>query len=252
MHNPLDLAGRRILVTGASSGIGRETAVVLSRLNARLLLVGRDMERLQAAHGMLEGSGHRAEVFDLAAAGEIARWLNAQTESDGPFAGLAHCAGVHAAGPVAVLSEKKVDDVLRSNVAAPLALVRALRQPGCFARGGSIVFVSSAAAHAGSPGLSLYAASKAALAGLTRSLAVELAREEIRVNSVVAGWVDTEMTARIRRTLTDAQFQAIVEQHPLGTGSARDVANAIAFLLADTARWITGSELFVDGGYTAH
>jgi NAD(P)-dependent dehydrogenase (short-subunit alcohol dehydrogenase family) len=113
------------------------------------------------------------------------------------------------------------------------------------------VFVASAAALAGAPALSAYAASKAALIGLAKSLAVELAPQRIRVNCVAAGWVDTALTARLRATLTERQYESIVAMHPLGIGAARDVANAIAFLLSDAASWVTGSVLVVDGGYTA-
>jgi NAD(P)-dependent dehydrogenase (short-subunit alcohol dehydrogenase family) len=191
-------------------------------------------------------------VFDLACTAEIGAWVKGLAEQEGPFAGLVHCAGMHAAAPLSVLSQQKIEQILGLNVTTAVLLAKAFRQKGCCTRGASIVFLSSVAARAGSPGLSVYGASKAALAGLTKSLALELARDEIRVNCVLPGLVETEMTARLRQTLTPEQFQGIAAEHPLGIGSARDVAHAIAFLLAGTGRWITGSELIVDGGYTAH
>ncbi len=249
---PLDLEGRAVLVTGASSGIGRETAILLSSLNARLVLAGRDRERLDATLAGLAGSGHRTERFDLAALDEIGPWLKQLCAGTGPLHGLVHCAGVHGVAPLQAQSAKGLEEILRINVSSALLLAKAFRQRGCCARDSSIVFMSSAAGLAGAPATSAYSASKAAVCGLTRSLAVELARERIRVNCIAAGFVMTEMTAPIRQALSEDQFRAIEQMHPLGLGSARDVANSIAFLIADTGRWITGSTLVVDGGYTAH
>jgi NAD(P)-dependent dehydrogenase (short-subunit alcohol dehydrogenase family) len=103
----------------------------------------------------------------------------------------------------------------------------------------------------GKPAISLYAASKGALTAMTKSLALELARDQIRVNCVAPGFVPTEMWDELRESLSGEQFQAIVAQHPLGAGTTFDVANSIAFLLSDASRWITGTNLMVDGGYTA-
>ncbi len=252
MPNPLDLAGRSILVTGASSGIGRETAILLSGLNARIVLAGRDQTRLEETKSKLEGGGHRIEAFDLTQLDAIPKWVKGIADFGGPFAGLAHCAGVHAALPAPMLKPEKVESVMRANLSCSMLLAAAFRQKGCCLPGGSMVFVSSVAALAGAAGLSLYGASKAALIGMTKSMASEFAADRIRVNCVVAGLVQTEMTERLRARLTKEQFEGVAAMHPLGLGTARDVANAIAFLLADTGAWITGSALVVDGGYTAH
>ena len=251
MHNPLDLTSRLILVTGASSGIGRETAVLLSQLNARLIICGRDAGRLEATRGSLEGQGHRAECFDLSCLSEIGAWIKRLAGEEGPLDGMVHCAGVHAMVPLAVMGEQKIEHVLRANVSTSILLARAFRQRGCYRPGGSLVFLSSVAGFAGAPGMAVYAASKAAVAGLTKTLAMELASEQIRVNCVVPGFVRTEMTERLRAALTAQQYHAIEAEHPLGIGSPRDVAYGIAFLLAETGRWITGSDLVIDGGYTA-
>ncbi|MBV8135452.1 MAG: SDR family oxidoreductase, partial [Deltaproteobacteria bacterium] len=124
---------------------------------------------------------------------------------------------------------------------------KAVRDPA----GGSIVFLSSVIAFSGKPAVSVYGATKAALMGLTKSLAVELAPDRVRVNSIAPGFVETEMFEEARAVMTDEQVEALRQAHPLGFGSARDVAHAVAFLLADTGRWITGSTLIVDGGYSA-
>jgi NAD(P)-dependent dehydrogenase (short-subunit alcohol dehydrogenase family) len=251
MINPLDLAGRTILVTGASSGIGRETAHLISQLGGRVVLVGRNEERLAETLQLLPGEVHRAEPFNLSLVDEIPRWLKSISASSGPLDGLVHSAGIHKLRPVRTLSSQTVEEVMRINVGAAIGLAKGFSQKGVFAPGGSIVFLSSIAGLTGQAGLAAYAASKGAIVALTRALAVELAGEHIRVNCVAPGVVQTEMGQGLLGMLTPEQGAALEAMHLLGFGRPRDVAYAIAFLLAETARWITGTVLVVDGGYTA-
>ncbi len=252
MLNPLDLSGRTILVAGASSGIGRETAVLVSQLGGRVILVARDAGRLEQTRGQLVGTGHEVRVFDLTAFDELASWLKGVAAEVGPVHGLVHSAGVHLVRPLRFLGDADLHQVMRTNVHAAVGLVRAFRQKGVCASDGSVVLVSSVTGLVGQSGVAAYAASKGAIVALTKSLAVELAREGLRINCVAPGLVQTAMTNRIKQQLTEEQFTAIQSMHPLGVGTARDVAHAVTFLLADTGRWITGSTLVVDGGYTAH
>lgn len=251
MKNPLNLTCRTFLVTGASSGIGRETASLLSELGARIVLVGRSQERLDETVHNLSGSGHRAEVFDLSQTEQISGWIKSLCATVGPLNGLVHCAGIQSTMPLRVLSPEVFEVAYRINVIAAAMLAKGFRQKGCCTPGGSIVLLSSVRGLVGEVAVSAYSSSKAAVLGLTRSLAVELARETIRVNCVVPGVVKTEMTEQVFSSLTPDQVSSIESMHPLGFGKPRDVAHAIAFLLADTASWITGSSLVVDGGYTA-
>ncbi len=251
--NPMDLTGRRILVTGASSGIGREAAVLLAKLGAVVTAVGRDTERLSRTVDSLEGSGHECAVFDLEQLEQIPTWMKGLAAHHGPFAGLVHCAGLHSAMPISLMRAATLETLMRVNVYSAAMLVRGFRQKQCRApNDASIVLLSSVAGLAGEPGISAYSASKAALLGLTRALAIELAPERIRVNAITPGFVETEMGAKLRESLTDEQFNGIRAKHPLGIGHPSDVADGIAFLLADTGRWITGTTLIIDGGYTAH
>jgi NAD(P)-dependent dehydrogenase (short-subunit alcohol dehydrogenase family) len=251
MINPMDLTGRQFLVTGASSGIGRATAQLLSQLCARVVLVGRDPGRTEETHKSLAGEGHRLEIFDVTRVDEIPGWLHAITAQFGPLDGVVHAAGIHKLMPIRMVSAQALKDVMCVNFEAGFALAKAFRQKGVHNRPGSIVFVSSVMGLAGQAGLSAYAASKGALHAITRVLAAELCGEGIRVNAVAPGCVRTSMSDRVLGLLPPEQRQAFEAMHLLGIGSALDVAYAVAFLLADTGRWITGTTLVVDGGYTA-
>lgn len=252
MINPMDLSGRVVLVTGASSGIGRETAILLSQLGARLVLVARNVERLGDTAARLDGEGHNVEPFDLAQTDELPRWLKDVTARTGPLSGLVHSAGIHLSRPLRLTNDRDIDQLMHVNVNAALGLAKSFRQKGVYTPPARIVFLSSVMGIVGQPGVAVYAASKGAVTSLTKSLAMELARESITVNCVAPAQVQTEMVERLQDTLTTDQLWAIEAMHPLGIGTALDVAHAVAFLLAETGRWITGTTLVVDGGYTAH
>jgi NAD(P)-dependent dehydrogenase (short-subunit alcohol dehydrogenase family) len=241
-----------VLVTGASSGIGRATAILFSELNARVILAGRNADRLAATLATLQGGGHRAEAFDLARSEDIPKWMQSIAAETGPLHGVVHAAGKQAATPIRFANETRIEDLVRTNLYSAIMVARGYSHKTCRpAEGGSLVFLSSVTAFAGKPGISVYAATKSALIGLTKSLAIELAPERIRVNAIAPGFVETEMLAEARTVMTEEQIAALEKAHPLGFGLPRDVANAAAFLVADTGRWITGSTLVVDGGYSA-
>jgi len=250
--NPMDLTDRTILVTGASSGIGRETSILLSRLRARLILVARNTDQLRKTESELEGSSHSIETYDLSTVSEIPIWLKSLASEIGPLDGLVHCAGIQINEPIRYLKVEDVDKVMQINFASAIHLAKGFRQKKVCSSPSSVVFLSSVMGLVGQPGASIYAASKGALVALTKSLAMELASEGIRVNCVAPGCVQTRIFERLLEPIPADQVAAIKAMHPLGIGSPVDVANAIAFLVADTGRWITGSTLVVDGGYTAH
>lgn len=252
MINPMELENRTILVTGASSGIGRETAILLSQLGARLILVGRRPEQLESTLALLEGASHQLHVFDLLDVDDIPRWMKEITRASGPLHGLVHSAGVQITKPLRMLTSSDIDKVMKINVTASFGLIKGFRQKGICANPASVVLISSVMGLVGQPGVSAYSASKGALVTLAKSLALELAKENIRVNCVAPAVVNTEMSEKMISALTPEQVTQIEVMHPLGIGYPRDVANAVAFLLADTGRWITGTTLVVDGGYTAH
>ena len=246
------LTGQTILVTGASSGIGRETAILLSKLGAKVVASGRNQERLEQTMSLLPMDGHLSCPFDLGKADDVPSWMRELSIKVGPLTGLAHCAGTELIRPLRFLSTQDSHAVFETNFFSALQLAKGFRQKGVCQYPGSIVFISSVAGLVGEAAASAYGASKAALIGLTRALAVELAPEKIRVNCVAPGLVRTEMYDRMQTIYTPEQMKHIESQHPIGIGTPEDVANAMAFLLSPASRWITGTTLVVDGGYTAH
>jgi len=249
--NPMDLSGRTILVTGATSGIGRATAVYLSKLGARVIASGRDEGRLNAVLAEMEGEGHLGRIFDLSNLDAIVPWLKALCAETGPLNGIAHCAGVQATRPIQAVKPDFVMDVLTQNLGAALMLAQGFRLKACHGSPASLVYVSSSAALKTAPGNVVYASSKGGIVSAVKGLGVELVRDGVRVNAVAPAMVDTPMSDQFRTILSEENFQRVVDLHPLGLGRPDDVAAAIAFLLADTSRWITGSILNVDGGFLA-
>lgn len=251
MINPLTLENRTILVTGASSGIGRATAVLLSQLGATIVVVGRNADRLEETTRELEGSRHHGLVFDLANLDAIPGWMAKLVEQTGPLDGLVHSAGIGSLAPLRVLGMAEVEQVMRVNYFSAVALTKEFSRKRYHRAPASIVFIASVAGVVGAAGRTAYSASKGALTAFARSAALELAGAGLRVNCIAPAYVRTEMYEATRASLTDDQLRALVAAQPLGLGEPLDVAYAVAFLLAPTGRWITGAVLPVDGGYTA-
>ena len=220
-------------------------------MGAQLILSGRDPARLEETRGQLSGGGHRVEPCDLRGA-DIPAWLKKVTAEAGPLSGIAHAAGIQTVRPLRMLDDAVMNETMAINLNTAVGLTRGFRQKGVCEGGGSIVLFSSVMALAGQPGQAAYSASKGALISMCRSLALELARDKIRINCIAPGLVETEMGGRLRDSLPPAQFEAVTAMHPLGLGCPESIAAPVVFLLSAAAAWITGTTLVVDGGYTAH
>lgn len=240
-----------LLITGASSGLGREMARRFSASH-RLILAGRDEERLQRARASCHAP-ERQLVWrhDLMDVEGIARKLGDYLAANSVrVSGLIHSAAQLNVLPLRSLEPSLVLDTFRTNVLAAMELVRALTKKRVNQqRLGVVVFVSSIASQFGAKGFSAYSASKGALDALMKSLAVELA-PEVRVNSVLPGALRTAMTESI---FDDAAMaKRLAADYPLGVGMPTDIVDAVEFLLSEKARWITGQQLVVDGGRTTN
>ncbi|MFT0516844.1 SDR family NAD(P)-dependent oxidoreductase [Pseudomonas faucium] len=247
MQNMLDsfsLHGRTVLVTGASSGIGRQIALSCAEAGAEIILSGRNVERLQGVLEEMGGGEHRMIAADL----DDEHQVDELAQAVGKIDGVVHCAGIAALSPLRMASRAHIESQLTTNVIAPMLLTRYLLARQAVRNGGSILFISSISAHVGVRGVSAYSASKAAVEGLARSLSMELAPRKIRVNCLAPGFVQTPMLDAA--LTTTGSLDTSVARYPLGIGQPQDVANAAIFFLAQASRWITGQALVLDGGHT--
>lgn len=247
----MDFSGCHYLVTGASSGIGRETAVVLDELGATLVLAGRNENELGKTASSLSRPA-RIETVNLAEMGTIPSWLKRVAAETGPLDGIVHSAGMQTTTPLRFITEQLLQETLDINLKSAVGLAKGYRQKGVCRIPGSIVFISSITSRIGKAGQIAYATSKAGLEAACRCMAIELARENIRLNALLPGLVRTKMAERWFQIVTPEQAAQMEAAHPLGLGEARDIAYAAAFLLGGkTGRWITGTTMIVDGGCSA-
>jgi len=245
-HKPavddFSLEGKRILVTGASSGIGRQIAITCDQMGAQLVLTGRHDERLKETFSKLTGSGHLMVVADLTQKANVEQ-LVAQT---GIVDGVVHAAGISKLVPFRLITQEHLDDMFASNTFAPILLTKALLSKKNIAPGGSILFIASVASHVGPMASSAYASSKSALLGMVRSLGQEVAKQKIRANCIVPGYVQTPLLENLQGS--GGNMECLFDLTPLGMGTPEDIANTAVFMLADASRWITRNYFIVDGG----
>lgn len=237
VHDPFSLQGKSILVTGASSGIGQQTAITCAQRGARVIITGRDAGRLQQTYAQLVGEGHVQVPADLT----VVEKREQLVASASRIHGVVHCAGQQKIIPIRQLSEQAMTEIYTLNFLAPLMLTQRLLATKAIASQGSIIFMLSTAAHIGTRGVGPYSAMKAGLLGIVRCLALEQAKHKIRVNGISPSAVDTPMWGN---DLPEPQRT----RHPLGLGTPQDVAHAVVYLLSDASRWVTGTSLVMDGG----
>lgn len=251
--NPfVTLEGKRILVTGASSGIGRACAVMAASLGASVTLVARRAEALEETRQlMVAPERHRCLAWDFASGQDVAP-LFAEILKDGKLNGLVHAAGIGPAMPLAAIDMQEAKRVMEVNWLSFLALMKQCAKKRVAEPGFSVVVISSTSALSGSPGQSVYGASKGAVSSMVRTFAIELAPKGIRVNAVCPSNIKTPMFDAVVGEITDEAGQAaLIAKQPLGLGEPEQVAAPVCFLLSEAASFITGVNLPVDGGYLA-
>lgn len=244
------LHGKTVIVTGASSGIGRECALLCSREDAKVVLVGRNREQLEATLSKLSGSGHHIVQCDLCDSQQVKRMVE-DLALHGPLDGLLHCAGIQKTTPLRAFDSQAFDDIFHINVSAAIELAKAVSSPKLFNKnGGGLVFISSIVSVKPEKGKLEYAATKAALNSAVKTMACELASRFIRVNAVLPAMVQTPILESMFSELPEESVDAIRRKHLLGILDPADVADLCVFLVSDRSKRITGEHIVIDSGYT--
>ena len=246
MYNPFTLAGKTILITGASSGIGKATAIECSKMKARVVATGRDQMRLEDTYNQLERGNHLMVTSDFYNGDDIDSLVTQLPHVDG----IVHCAGLIKNVPFQFATRENLDEVLNVNFYAPAEITRKVLKVKKISKNGSIVFISSiSGVYCSAVASSIYSASKGALNGLVKGLALDLAPKSIRVNCVNPGMIQTKIFAN--GLIIEEQLGADIKKYPLKRyGQPEEVAYAVIYLLSDASKWVTGSNLLIDGGYT--
>lgn len=239
------LDGKTILVTGASSGIGRQIAIGIAEMGGKLVLTARNEERLNETLAALAGEGHTVLAADLMDS-EARDGLIAQLPQ---LDGVVHCAGVVKPYPIAFLSQEKIDETLNINYEIPVLLMAGIGRGKKLNNNASIVFLSSISGQHPHKGGAMYAGSKAAIEAFSKVVALEYYSKGIRSNCISPAMVKTPMYKEAEAGMSKESMDEHVAKYPLGVGLPEDVANATIFFLSDASRWITGVNLTLDGGF---
>mgnify|MGYP001022542327 CR=1 FL=1 len=246
MNNPFTLQGKVILVTGASSGIGRAVAIECSRMGAKVIITARNSSRLEETFSQLEGKGHSLFTADISKPDVIENMIPNLPSLDG----ITHCAGIIKNIPFVYASPENIEEVMKINFYAPAEITRMSIKAKKLKRDSSVVFISSVSGvFCSAIASSVYSASKGAINGLLKGMALDLAPKGIRVNSINPGVVETHIFDA--DVISREQLEEDKKRYPLKRfGKPEEIAYAAVYLLSDASAWITGTNLLIDGGYT--
>lgn len=251
MKDLLQVKDRHYLVTGAASGIGRSTSLLLSEMGAKVLLVDINEENLRRVQNECQGKADIL-VLDLIDADCIKTAIKEKVVSFGKLNGFVHCAGIPYVAPLRVVNPEKTEKLYKLNAYAAIELAKVCSSKQVYAgEAGSFVLISSVYGIVGSAANVGYAMSKGAIVAITKSLAMELVSNGIRVNCVAPGFIKTPMANKVDSMMDGGYDERLNALHPMGLGCPEDIANAILFLFSDMSKWMTGAVLNVDGGFTA-
>ncbi len=251
MFKLVDLSNKHIVITGASSGIGREVALLVNKLGAKVSLIGRKKDLLESLIQDLQGGENQFYEFDVTNFNDIDYLVSRIVATNGLIDGFVHSAGIEMTRPLKMLKIEHYREVFDINTISALEITKSITKNTNISTNASIIYISSIVGILGQPGKTAYSASKGALIAAAKCLALELAPKGIRVNTILPALVETDMSSKILASLSEEGKNNILKMHPLGFGRPIDIANSAAFLLSSAARWITGSEFLIDGGYSA-
>lgn len=246
-YNPFTLEGKTILVTGASSGIGKATALECAKMGAKLVITGRDETRLNEVYNSLEGEGHTQIIADLSIDEDIQRLAKEVPVLNG----CVNNAGYNIMSVIQFIKKDDLERIMNVNLTAPIILTQLLVKNKKMAKDSSIVFTSSISARGrNSVGNSMYSATKGGLSSFMKNAALELAAKRIRCNAVLPGMVETPLKEG-KSNITEEQWEINRQLYPLKRfGKPEEIAFGIIYLLSDASAWVTGTELIIDGGMT--
>ena len=252
MNNIIDLTGKQILIIGASTGIGRQTAITLSQIGARIILAARTEEKLKEVLTELEGKEHDYAVMDVSDVSNIEGIIKSIISKNGKFDGMVYAAGMSMSMPLQMFKPEKLQKIFDVNFFGFVESVRQVTKKGRYNDGMRIVGISSIASMKGDKTHLGYSASKAAMDAAVRCIAKEVADKGIRVNTVAPGMTQTNMLSHFSENIgsdSDSMKELMGRQY-LGIIKPEIVAETIAFLLSSAADYITGITIPVDGGIT--
>lgn len=242
-YNPFSLQDKAILITGASSGIGRSTAIECSMMGAKLIVTGRNEERLLETLSLLDGEGHTMIVADMKETEGVDKIVNTLPFLDG----VVHSAGVIKRLPLNFINDNNFKDLMQVNFFGPAMLTQKIAKKKLFSKEASIVFFSSVASNFASLGNIMYMASKGAINSYMKGIAFELAQKGIRANAIQPGMINTELSSQIEAET----LKKDLAKYPLQRyGKPNEIAWAAIYLLSDASKWMTGSVMTIDGGLT--
>ena len=245
MYNPYSLEGKTVLVTGASSGIGRATAIECSKLGAKVVITARHEERLKETLNALEGDGHQLILCEMTSDDDLTNLVETVPVLDG----LVCNAGINKLVPIRQLKAEDLNHIFEVNTFSSIILLQKLMKKKKLAEDASVVYTSSISGiGAAAVGESMYIASKGALSAFVKAAALECSKKGIRVNAVCPGMVKTEMSDAYDLNEGDNED---LKNYPLGRyANPVDIAWAIIYLLSNASSWVTGTNLVIDGGLT--
>lgn len=244
-YNPFSLEGKNLLVTGASSGIGRGICIDCAKMGAKVHLMARNEERLNETLSQMEGEGHVIHKADLCNTEDINALVDALPAIDG----VVLCAGIIKTMPVKNISEDAMTEIFNANIMGDIKICSRLLKKKKLNHGGSVVFISSVSTFNVKVGNSLYSATKGAVNSFAKAMALEVSKHNMRVNCIQPGFVPSSILSS-GAIEEDTFLKFYAERHPLGFGTPSDIANGCIYLLSDASRWVTGSIFTIDGGYT--
>lgn len=253
MNNPMELTGKHIVVTGASSGLGRATCVLLSQLGAKVSLIARNEEKLKQTISMMEMGEHLEFPFDVTNIDEIEELVKRIVLKNGKIDGFVHAAGIGTVKPLSMTKYDFMLDMMKIHLFSFVEFVRAIGKKKNSNNGSSIVAIASAGTIHSDKGKVAYSATKGALDAVIRPMAVELGElRQFRVNTINPGWIKTDMYYGFIQEFGQERMDEILSTHVLGAAEPVEIANMIAFLLSDASQKVTGQNIIVDSGWTIH